>query len=124
MAEEVRIQHLLDRPCHALSFGEQRRAALAGLLVLEPELLLLDEPTAGLDPVAAEELRALVARYVKRTGAACVWATHDLHTLPPQALRTVLLGQGRVLFDGPTAEGLSRPWLLRAGLAVPRSDDT
>ena len=119
MARDLRIDHLLERPCHALSFGEQRRVALGGLLVLQPQLLLLDEPTAGLDPVAAHELRALVEQAVGETGAACIWATHDLHFLPPQARRVVLLQSGQAVFDGPCSEGLSTPWLVRAGLAVP-----
>jgi cobalt/nickel transport system ATP-binding protein len=118
MATALRIDHLRERPCHELSFGEQRRVALAGLLVVEPALLLLDEPTSGLDPVAAHELRMLVEQSVQRTGAACVWATHDLHSLPSRAERVVLLREGEVLFDGPAADGLSNPWLLRAGLAV------
>ncbi len=118
IAKALRIDHLLARPCHQLSFGEQRRVALAGLLVLEPALLLLDEPTAGLDPVAAHELRRLVERSVQRTGAACIWATHDLHSLPTPADRVVLLRDRQVLFDGPTADGLWRPSLLRAGLVV------
>lgn len=122
MAKDLGIDHLMGRPCHALSFGEQRRVALAGLLVLEPALLLLDEPTAGLDPVTAQELRALVERSVRRTGAACVWATHDLHSRPTQARRVVLLRDGKMVFDGPTEDGLSRPWLLRAGLAVVQGD--
>ncbi|TPV93436.1 MAG: ABC transporter ATP-binding protein [Myxococcales bacterium FL481] len=118
MAEALHIDHLLQRPCHALSFGEQRRVALAGILVLEPALLLLDEPTAGLDPVAAQELCALVERTVKRTAAACLWATHDLHLVPPPARRTLLLRDRRVIFDGSTAQGLTKPWLTKAGLAV------
>ena len=124
MATALRIDHLLQRPCHQLSFGEQRRVALAGLLVLEPALLLLDEPTAGLDPVAALELRTLVAEAVRRTSAACVWATHCLHSLPSQATRVILLRDRRVLFDGSTAEGLSEPWLVRAGLAGWRENRT
>lgn len=118
MAHALRIDHLLERPCHQLSFGEQRRAALAGLLVLEPALLLLDEPTAGLDPVATGELTTLVEESVHRSGAACVWATHDLHALPSFAERVVLIKDRRLLFDGPTADGLSPPWLSRAGLAI------
>ena len=118
MAKALRVDHLLERSCHQLSFGEQRRVAVAGLLVLEPALLLLDEPTAGLDPVAALELRTLVAEAVRRTGATCVWATHCLHSLPSEARRVVLLRDRRVLFDGSTAEGLSKPWLIQAGLAV------
>ncbi len=118
MARALRVDHLLERSCHQLSFGEQRRVAVAGLLVLEPALLLLDEPTAGLDPVAALELRTLVAEAVRRTGATCVWATHCLHSVPSEARRVVLLRDRRVLFDGSTAEGLSKPWLIQAGLAV------
>lgn len=118
VTEALRIDHLLHRPCHQLSFGEQRRAALAGLLVLEPALLLLDEPTAGLDPVAAHELRQLVQASVRESGAACVWATHDVRTLPPPVTRVVLLRGRRVVFDGPADEGLSTPWRVRAGLEV------
>ena len=119
IAEALGIQHLLERPCHQLSFGEQRRVALAGLLVLEPSLLLLDEPTSGLDPVAAHEMRHLVEESVERTGAACIWATHDLRDVPPEAKRAILLRNGEIVFDGPSEEGLSKPWLLRSGLAVP-----
>ena len=122
MATSLRIEHLLGRPCHELSFGEQRRVALAGLLVLRPALLLLDEPTAGLDPVAAHELRTLVQEVVKQTGAACLWATHDLDSRPAQARRTILLREGRVIFDGPTDEGLTQAWLVRAGLALEKTE--
>ncbi|MEL6545092.1 MAG: ABC transporter ATP-binding protein, partial [Myxococcota bacterium] len=117
-AATLRIDHLLERPCHELSFGEQRRVALAGLLVLDLKLLLLDEPTAGLDPVAASELLTLVRRFVEGSGATCVWATHDRHSVPPNAQRTVLLKKGRIAFDGPTSQALSKPWLLRVGLTV------
>ena len=51
------------------------------------------------------------------------WATHDIHALPNEAERIVLLRDQRVLFDGPKAEGLSRPWVLRASLAVPQEDE-
>ena len=107
MASRLNKDHLLDRPCHELSFGEQRRVALAGLLVLKPSLLLLDEPTAGLDPVAAQELIILVQDMVQQTGAACVWATHDLNTNPAPAKRVILINKGQLIFDGPKEEGLS-----------------
>lgn len=122
VAEGLGIDHLLSRPCHELSFGEQRRVALAGLLVMEPALLLLDEPTSGLDPVNAAELRRLIAAAVRRTNAACVWATHDLHSLPGPARRIALLREGRIIFDGPVAEGMSDAWLRRSGLAVEPAD--
>lgn len=123
VASALGIDHLLERPCHQLSFGEQRRAALAGLLVLEPSLLLLDEPTAGLDPVASHELRMLVETTLRQTGAACIWATHDLHSLPARSKRVVLIRDRQLIFDGPTREGLSTPKLVRAGLAVGDRDD-
>ena len=123
VATSLDLNHLLDRPCHALSFGEQRRVALAGVLVLEPEVLLLDEPTSGLDPVASYHLRNLVASSVAKTGAACLWATHDLDSVPEMAERVVLLRSGEVVFDGKTSEGFSKPWLLRAGLLVSLGED-
>ena len=124
LAKALRIDHLLERPCHTLSFGEQRRAALAGLLVMKPALLLLDEPTAGLDPVASNELIRLVEELIQGTDTICVWATHDLHSIPLQANRTILLKEGRVIFDGDTKEGLSHAQLVRAGLALPKEQDS
>lgn len=118
-AEALGVGHLLERPCHALSFGEQRRVALAGLLVLEPELLLLDEPTAGLDPVAAHALAREVRAVVASTQAACLWTTHDWACLPPEISRVVLLSGEGIVFDGPVSQGLSPHWLARAGLALP-----
>ena len=123
-AKALGIDHLWERPCHELSFGEQRRVALAGLLVLEPTLMLLDEPTAGLDPVAAHELTELVEEQTRKHGASLFWATHDLHSVPSYIDRVILLRDGCVLFDGPAAEGLSEPWLLRAGLSVPTEGQT
>lgn len=123
IATSLQIDHLLSRPCHELSFGEQRRAALAGLLVLKPSLLLLDEPTSGLDPVAAYNLLRLVEETIQGTDTTCIWATHNLHSIPPKAKRTILLKEGHIIFDGDSTEGLSRPWLIKAGLAIPRSEN-
>ena len=118
VSRSLRIEHLWERPCHELSFGEQRRVALAGLLVLSPKVLLLDEPTSGLDPVAAHELLELIRASVDQQNTICIWSTHDFHSVPSQAKRVVLLNRGQVIFDGDTKMGFSRPWLIKAGLAV------
>ena len=122
IARTLKVEHLLERACHTLSFGEQRRVALAGILVTKPSLLLLDEPTAGLDPVASLEIRSLIEASLNKTGATCVWATHELHAVPSLATRALLLAEGRIVFDGTTARGLSREWLVRAGLSLPAGD--
>jgi len=117
-AEQLGIRHLLGRACHSLSLGEQQRAALAGVVVLEPQLLLLDEPTAGLDPVTANRLAEYVSGILRRTGATCLWATHDLHALPRDAARTLLLKDGEIVFDGSTDEAMTPRQLMRADLWV------
>lgn len=124
IAKALRIDHLLARPCHELSFGEQRRVALAGLLVLKPALLLLDEPTSGLDPVTSYEMRLLIKKMIQGTSTTCVWATHDLQSIPPKGKRVILLKDGKVLFDGDSKEGLSQHWLVQAGLALPEQEES
>ena len=108
---------------HNLSFGEQRRVALAGLLVLKPKILLLDEPTAGLDPIAAHSLRLLVCQMVEQIGSTCIWATHDINSWPKTANRIVLLKSSHIIFDGAIAEGLSNSWLIKGGLALPNEEE-
>jgi cobalt/nickel transport system ATP-binding protein len=110
---------LEDRPIEALSFGEQRRACLAGILAMAPRLLLLDEPTAGLDPsgelAVVEQLRALAA-----AGTTIVAATHAVDLAPLFADRVVLLGRGCVLADGPAREIFADEELLaRADVCAP-----
>ncbi len=110
---------LADRPIEGLSFGEQRRACLAGILAMSPKLLLLDEPTAGLDPAGelavVESLRALAA-----AGTTIVAATHAVDLVPHFADRVVLLGRGCVLADGPARELFADEALLaRARVRAP-----
>lgn len=116
---ELGLGTFAARACHSLSFGEQRRVALAGLLVHRPELLLLDEPTAGLDPRAVGRMQAMLS-----AGAATVlWATHDLDHLPPHIRRVLLVQDGRIVFDGPREAGLSPTRLRALGLAPELTHD-
>jgi cobalt/nickel transport system ATP-binding protein len=113
---EVEAAHLAERAPHALSGGEKQRAALAGVLILEREILLLDEPTAALDPRARKNLIALLKKQ-RRTK---IIATHDLDMALEIADRIIFLSQGRVAADC-SAPGLllDENFLQSIGLELP-----
>ncbi len=93
-----------DRPTHALSGGEQQRLALAGTLALQPGLLLLDEPTANIDPEGAAEVRAVLARVLERLGATMVLVEHRVDEAVALVDRVVVIeAGGGVVADGPPA---------------------
>lgn len=114
------IADLADACPQRLSYGQRRRVCLAGALAMRPRVLLLDEPTAGLDPVAADALLAELQRWHSERGLALVLATHDLDRLPRLAERVAVLAEGRLLAAGPAARILGDSALLqRAGLRPP-----
>lgn len=100
---------LLDRYPHELSRGERRRAALAMALALDPELLVLDEPTAGIDPPAKSALCRRIAELQAERGFALVVITHDLSDASRLASRCLVLYGGEVMEDGPSDAVLTRP---------------
>ena len=114
---QMEITHLADRAPFELSGGEKQRAAIASVLSLGPEVLLLDEPTAALDPRTKWVLVNLI-RKLGEGGKTLVTATHELDIVPIIATRVVVLGEDRrVLADGPTADILAdRDLLIRANL--------
>ncbi len=116
--ERTGLAGLADRPVEALSFGEKKRAGLAGLLAMEPTLLLLDEPTAGLDPAGELALAALLQAAAAR-GAALVIASHAVDLLPHLVDRVIVLGEGRILADGPARLVLADAPLLARTAARP-----
>jgi energy-coupling factor transport system ATP-binding protein len=110
--DHARAQDLLDRlglgamagrNPRDLSGGEQQRAALASILVADPQVMLLDEPTRGLDYLQKRTLAALLTE-LKREGRAIVMATHDVELAAACADRVVLLAEGQVVVDGPVRE--------------------
>ena len=94
------IAELLDRSTHELSGGELQRVALGAALATRPQLVLLDEPTAQLDPVAGDELLGVLRRLNEEWGTAVVLAEHRLERCLPAADRVVALRDGGVAFDG------------------------
>ncbi len=101
--DELSIAHLKERPPHRLSGGEKKRVALASVLILDPEVLLLDEPTAGLDPQSASQLIDFLVRS-REVGRTVIAATHDLDIVEDIADRCVILQSGRVAAsDAPEA---------------------
>lgn len=87
-----------------ISGGMRKRAAMARAMAMDPQLLFLDEPTAGLDPQSAESIDNLVLHLNKQLGLTVVMVTHDLDTLWQATDRVVFLGEGKVLADGPIDE--------------------
>jgi cobalt/nickel transport system ATP-binding protein len=110
----VGIAHLRHKVCHHLSGGERRKVALAGAMVLNPELLVLDEPFEGLDPGSRSDLRDLLNRLHSERGVTIVMATHDVNVVPAMADRVfVLLRGGEIVAQGTPAEIFRDPGLLR-----------
>jgi cobalt/nickel transport system ATP-binding protein len=114
---EMDIAHLADRAPFELSGGEKKRAAIASVLSLRPTVVLLDEPTAALDPRTKAVLVDLIRR-LGRAGRTIVTTTHELDIVPAIADRVVVLGEDRrILADGTPDEILSdRELLLKANL--------
>jgi ABC-2 type transport system ATP-binding protein len=108
-----------DRPCRTLSTGQARRVALARALCTEPRLCILDEPTAGLDPLGVRQLATLLADR-RAHGMAILFASHMDTEVEQLAERLTVLWDGRVAAEGPAGELLAAPdrWLVHApGLA-------
>jgi cobalt/nickel transport system ATP-binding protein len=106
MLEALGVGHLAQASVHHLSHGQKQRVALAGALVSNPPLLLLDEPSAALDPPGKRDLGRLLAGL----SAAMVVATHDLRFASEFCSRFVMLERGRILFDEADPREAERRW--------------
>ena len=102
--ESVAASNLRGRAIHHLSFGEQKRVCMAGVLAMRPSTLILDEPTAGLDPAGEALMMKLLNRLNREEGITVVLATHSVDLLPLFADRIYVLRLGRVLKQGPADE--------------------
>lgn len=98
--DRVAALHLKDRPPYKLSVGEKRRVAIAAVLAMSPDILVMDEPSSSLDPRTRRELIALLHTFEHTK----IIATHDLDLAMELCPRTIVLSDGRVLADGPTGD--------------------
>lgn len=109
-----------DRLTFTLSGGERRKVALAGVLALQPRVLVLDEPTAGLDPESRAEFLDWLMRFHRETGVSILLATHNMEDIACVAQRVYVLVEGRIIAEGSPREVFVHPERLRAhGLDVP-----
>ena len=100
LLSEFHLTRFRDVKCGLLSSGEQTRAALAKALVNRPRLLLLDEPTASLDPASARDVRAMIRARAAEHGAAVLWTSHNMYEVADVCDRVLFLSRGRILLAG------------------------
>jgi len=108
LADELDLADLLDRPNGKLSSGQKTRVSLAKALINRPEVLLLDEPTASLDPDTADWVRASLERYRSERGATILLASHNMTEVERLCERVVIMKKGRIEDDGTPAALLAR----------------
>jgi cobalt/nickel transport system ATP-binding protein len=117
--DKMGIEHLKDRPPHRLSFGEKKKVSLATALVLKPELLILDEPTANLDLVSRRGLIDTLSE-LNKSGTTVIVSTHDVEALPELADRIIVISHGILHGEGETRKVLQDAELLKSsGLEPP-----
>jgi cobalt/nickel transport system ATP-binding protein len=110
----LRIEHLQDRSPYQLSYGEKKRVALGSVIAINPDVLLLDEPSSGLDPRSSRDLIDFLVE-AHNAGKTLVTATNDLHIVPEIADSIYILSEDkRIIFHGPAEEALSNEDLLQS----------
>jgi cobalt/nickel transport system ATP-binding protein len=107
--EEVELSGLEKKSVHNLSFGQRKRACIAGLLAMGHEMLLLDEPTAGLDPMGEYRMMKLLQKLNKENGVTIVMATHSVDLVPVFLDRLYILSKGRISRGGTPEEVFNAP---------------
>ena len=112
LLESVRIlepERVLRLYPHEVSGGMAQRIAIALTMAREPEILIADEPTASLDAQVRDEILTLIVDLVQRSGASLIWISHDLGAVRRWCDRVVVMHQGRIVEEGPTARVLDEP---------------
>jgi cobalt/nickel transport system ATP-binding protein len=109
----VGMTEFADKPPHFLSGGQKKRVALAGVLAMQPEVIIMDEPTSSLDPIATSDILHLLLHLNKENGITLVLATHDVDIVPLFANRLCILDKGKIVSEGSPKESFSKTELIR-----------
>ncbi len=113
-------ESLYDRSPFNLSGGQMRRVAIAGILASDPDILVLDEPTVGLDPRGKTELMEMLVQIQKDTNKSIIMITHDMNVVARYAKRCIVLNNGKIVYDGPKNKMFeNRDFLLEHNLDIP-----
>ncbi|MEM2001220.1 MAG: ABC transporter ATP-binding protein [Candidatus Methanomethylicaceae archaeon] len=120
VAEILRISDLLKRPVETLSSGQQQKVAIGSVLVMRPQILVLDEPTSELDPKSAKDLIDLIARLNTELGITVIIVEHRLNFILDKVDRVVIIKGGRVSMDGSPQEVLRSGEVAQLGVSLPR----
>jgi cobalt/nickel transport system ATP-binding protein len=119
--QTVGMSEYAEKPPHFLSLGQKKRVALAGVLAMEPEVIIMDEPTSNLDPRATSEILHLLLRLNREKGITLLLATHDVDMVPLFATQMYVLNKGKLVSQGTPKESFSNGELIRkVNLRSPR----
>jgi cobalt transport protein ATP-binding subunit len=112
---------LAGKAIHTLSFGQKRRVAIAGVLAMEPKVILLDEPTSGLDPRGASLVMRLLRKLNRERGTTMLMATHDVELVPLFSDRVAIMNKGKIIAEGPPGKVFANTDMIReVELRLPR----
>lgn len=115
------VSEFRDKPAHNLSFGQKKRVAIAGILAMEPEILVLDEPTAGLDPRGVSDILKLLVETQQESDFSVIISTHDIDIVPLFCDYVYVMDKGEVVIEGTPEEIFSDSEKLRSvNLRLPR----
>jgi len=100
----VGIEHLRERVPHHLSGGEKKRVAIAGVIAMEPQIIVLDEPTAGLDPKGVKDLIGVINALAREYGITVIFSTHDVSLVPEVADHLYVMHKGSIVAEGSVSD--------------------
>lgn len=114
-------EELFFQPPFDLSGGQKRRVAIAGVLAMKPEVLILDEPTAGLDPAGRDEILSLISKMHEELGITVILVSHSMEDVAKYVDRIIVMNQGAVMYDGAPKDVFRQyEYLEEVGLAAPQ----